>query len=215
MPCMGDRTEELRDLFESVTGTETVTERQRRARGSLLSETEPAAAIEETIEELAAIRSFETALPRSALVQVVGGFYRGDTDREIADVASQELDTAESGMEAEAVDADTIARARLDLHLVREAERPDDAVTPHLREIEEGTETVASVADRLDRAESTIRHWLAVRETQAERRRVADRYRQAFESALGDRDIADRLTASLEETGLDESLEDQEVDVDL
>lgn len=212
---MGDRTEELRDLFESVTGTETVTERQRRARGSLTSEADPAAAIASTIEDMQSAHAFETPLPRSALVAVVEGFYSGDTDREIAAALEQYADTDESGIAAGDVDPETVARARLALHLVREAERPDETVTTHLREIEDGTETVASVADRLECAASTVRRWLAVRETQAERRRVADRYRQAFESALGDRDIADRLTASLEETGLDESLEDQEVDVDL
>ncbi|MDZ7849972.1 MAG: conditioned medium-induced protein 4 [Halodesulfurarchaeum sp.] len=212
---MGDRTEELRELFESVTGTESVTERQRRGRGSLTSEREPFEAIAATIEEMAAARDFETELPTSSLVQVVAGFYRGDTDQEIAEALEAELDGTPSGIEAGDPDADTVARARLDLHLVREAERPDETVTALLFEIEDGTETVASVADRLDRAESTVQRWLAVRETQAERRRVADRYRQAFESALGDRDIADRLTAGLEETGLDESLEDQEVDVDM
>lgn len=215
MPCMGNRTEELRDLFESVTGTETVTERQRRDRGSLTSETEPAEAIAETIEEMNAAGSFETQLPNPLCVQVVERFYCGETDREIAEALEAERDSTRSGIEAGDLDADTVARARLDLHLVREAERPDENVTTHLREIEDGTATVASVADRLDRTESTVQRWLAVRETQAERRRVADRYRQAFESALGDRDIADRLTASLEQTGLEESLEDQEVDVDL
>ncbi|MFB6086368.1 MAG: hypothetical protein ABEJ84_06130 [Halodesulfurarchaeum sp.] len=212
---MPDRTEKLRDLFESVTGTETVTERQRQAHGSLGSETEPVAAIADTIEEMATALSFETALPRSALLRVVQGYYRGQTDGELAEAIRRELDPVEPGPDPDAIDEKTIARARLDLHLVREDERPGEAAVPHLRDVEEGTETVSTVAERLDRTESTVRHWLAVRETQAERRRVADRYRQAFESALGDRDIADRLTASLEETGLEESLEDQEVDVDL
>lgn len=212
---MGDRTEELRDLFESVTGSETVTERQRRGRGSLTSDTEPSEAIAETIDAMEAALSFETHLPKGVLVMVVERFYQGDTDQEIAEAVQAERDSTESGIEADEFDPETVARARLDLHLVREAERPDEAATTHLREIEDETATAAAVADRLDRTESTVRRWLAIRETQAERRRVADRYRQAFESALGDRDIADRLTASLEQTGLEESLEDQEVDVDM
>ena len=209
---MDDRTEELRDLFESVTGTGTVTERQERGRGSLAQGTEPAAAIEATIEDLRSSLSVETGLPTEALVSVVEGFYAGQTDAELAAAVDAEIDGAES--EPDPIDPETIGRARLDMHLVREAERPPEDTISALREIETGAKTVQSVAAALDRPESTVERWLAVRETQAERRRVADRFRQAFESALGDRDIADRLTASLEATGLDESLADQEVDVD-
>lgn len=211
---MDERTEELRDLFESVTGTERVTERQRRPRGSLTGDTDPAA-IADTIETMRAGLSFETSLPTEALVRVVERFYRGDTDREIGGTLESEAKTGDLELGDAPVDPAAIAQARLDLHLVRESERPGAEPTRRLREIEAGTEPISPVASQLDVAESTVRHWLAVRETQAERRRVADRYRQAFEGVLEDRDIADRLTASLEETGLDGVVEDQEVDVDL
>jgi hypothetical protein len=216
---MDERTEELRDLFESVTGTGTVTERQDESRGSLATDTDPKAAIEATIEDLRSSLSVETPFSTPALVTIVEGFYAGQTDAELAAAVEAErdagtADSADPGPD-DSVEEATVARARLDLHLVREADRPDEDAISTLREVEAGAESVRSAAATLDRPESTIERWLAVRETQAERRRVADRYRQAFESALSDRDIADRLTGSLEATGLDESLADQEVDVDL
>ncbi len=212
---MDERTDELRDLFESVTGTETVTERQRRSRGSLTSETDPKEAIEAEVEAMRSALSFETDLPTGALVTVVQGFYQGDTDAEISAAVEGQTDTEGRETAKESVDSGEISQARLDLHLVRESERPGAETTRRLREIEDGAETVSSVAAELDCSEAAVRRWLAVREAQAERRRVADRYRQAFESALEDRDIADRLTSSLEETGLEGAVEDQEVDVDM
>jgi hypothetical protein len=198
---MGDRTEELRELFESVTGTETVTERQAASRGTLASSEEVREALEAAVERMRENLVFETALSTAQLATVVEGFYDGATDAEIA----ASLD----------VPAETVARARLDLHLVRADERPPESAIDRLKAIEADAETVPAVAAALDQSESTVRRWLAVRATQAERRQVADRYRQAFESALGDQDIAERLTASLEETGMDEVVADQEVDVDM
>jgi hypothetical protein len=203
---MGDRTEELRDLFESVTGTESVTERQRRPRGSLGSETNPRKALEAEIEAMGEARGFETDLQTDALAMIVEHFYDGADDAEIAQVLTDQYAD---------VDKSTVVQARLDLHLVRESERPDSAAVSVLEAVSDGTVPVAEAANTLDVTVPTVRHWLRVRETQIDRRQVADRYRQAFETILQDRDIAERLTASLEETGLDEAVADQEVDVDM
>ncbi|MGM0372758.1 MAG: conditioned medium-induced protein 4 [Halobacteriota archaeon] len=164
---MGDRTSELRDLFESVTGTETVTERQQDTRGTLRSEQDVRAALIEAIEDMREALEFETELSTARLATVVEAYYAGHSDAEIA-------------VELDDVSEATVRIARYDLHLQRSADP------------EERSQAV-----------------------RAERRRVADRYRQAFESILEDQDIADRLTSSLETTGLDESLADQEVDVDM
>ncbi|MDR5656087.1 conditioned medium-induced protein 4 [Halodesulfurarchaeum sp. HSR-GB] len=164
---MGDRTSELRDLFESVTGTETVTERQQDTRGTLGSEQDVRAALIEAIEDMREALEFETGCATAQLATIVEGYYAGRSD---AEIAAEHEDLSEAA----------VTTARYDLHLQRSTD-PDERSQ-------------------------------AVR---AERRRVADRYRQAFESILEDRDIADRLTSSLEETGLDESLADQEVDVDM
>lgn len=204
---MGDRTEELRDLFESVTGTETVTERQRRPRGSLRSESDERAALEAAIERMRSALSFETALPSTALATIVEHFYAGASDAEIA----TRLDATEDDVDGE---ASTVAAARLDLHLVRESDRPDPETASVLEAVPE-EQTVAEAATTLDVPTSTVEQLLRVKETQIERRQVADRYRQAFETILQDRDIAERLTASLEETGLEGAVADQEVDVDM
>ncbi|MFB6109251.1 MAG: conditioned medium-induced protein 4 [Halodesulfurarchaeum sp.] len=199
---MADRTDELRELFESVTGTETVTEPQADTHGTLATDRDGLAALEAEIDRMRERLDFETPLSTSQLARVVQRFYAGAGDAEIA----ADLETA----------PEAVRRARLDLHLVRDGERPPDSATDQLRAVEAGAKTVAAVAEQLDRSAETVRRWLAVRATQTERRRVADRYRQSFESLLADQgEIAERLTASLEETGMGEVLADQEVDVDM
>lgn len=198
---MPDRTEDLRELFESVTGTGTVTERQQVDRGTLESDRDVREALREEIQEMHAALGFETDLPIVQLVTVLEGFYDGLDDS----VVAERLET----------DAETVREARLALHLDRRDERPPEAATSSLVAVESEERSVEAVADRLDRSPETIARWLAVRATRRERRRVADRYRQSFESILADRDIADRLTTTLQETGLEDALEDQEVDVDL
>lgn len=203
---MGDHTRELRDLFESVTGTETVTERQQEGKGTLAETGGGDAALEAAIDSMREKRSFETALPTAALATIVERFYEGDSDAAIAE-------TIEAGDGP--IDPSTVAAARLDLHLVRDADRPPAEFRSALEAIESGTTSIDSVAARLDTSAAQVKQYLAVRETQAERRQVADRYRQQFESLVADGDLGERLTASLEATGLDEAVADQEVDVDL
>jgi hypothetical protein len=203
---MADRREELQELFESVTGTDAVTERQRHDRGTLSGGGDGRPGLLETIEELRSTLEVESDLSTAALATIVEGFYDGDADREIAQTVSAAHET---------VTAREVAEARLDLHLDRDEERPPEAATEALADVEAGEATVNETATVLDRPAATVRRWLAVRRCLAERRRVADRYRQAFEDHLADREIADRLTASLEDTGLEGAVADQEVDVDL
>jgi hypothetical protein len=204
---MGERTDELRDLFESVTGTTEVTERQRRSRGTLSPDRETRAALAAEIEQMQAELAFDSTLPVPALTTLLEAFYDGQDDEAIAETVTEAHDVT--------LDATTVATARLDLHLVRDDERPPDPLEADLAALSDGETDVASVAAAHDVASETVERWLAVRETMAERRRVADRYRQAVESQLADRDLAERLTASLEETGLDGAVADQEVDVDM
>jgi hypothetical protein len=207
MGNMGERTDELRDLFESVTGTTEVTERQRRPRGTLSADRETRAALAGEIEQMQGELAFEVDLSVPALTTLLEAFYDGQDDATIAETVTEAHDVA--------LDGDTVARARLDLHLVRNDERPPSALDEDLAALSRGETEVESLTAAHDVAPETVERWLAVRETIAERRRVADRYRQAFESQLADRDLAERLTASLEETGLDGAVADQEVDLDM
>ncbi len=204
---MGERTDELRDLFESVTGTTEVTERQRRPRGTLSADRETRAALAAEIEQMQGELGFEIDLPVPALTTLLEGFYDGQDDAAIAETVTEAHDVT--------LDRAAVVRARLDLHLVRNEERPPSAAEADLGALAREETDVESVAGAHDVAPETVERWLAVRETMAERRRVADRYRQAFESQLADRDLAERLTASLEETGLDGAVADQEVDLDM
>ena len=205
---MDDKTEELRDIFLSVSDSETVTERQEGGRGSLRSDEAVRADLRAAIERMGEDLGFETPLPVAALVTIVEQYYDGASDAEIAG----EIDDAlPDGVDPESA----VARARLDLHIVREEDRDRPVSLDRLDELRAEDRSVDTLAAEFDASTDEIRFACAVLDTEHERRRVADRYREAFEDALQDRDLAERLTSSLEETGLEEATADQEVDVDM
>jgi len=113
---MDDKTAELRDIFLDATdGEGTVTERQAERRGSLVDVDDPEAVDKRVRDLVAAMRErddFDTDLDADAYVALIRGFYDGDDDDTLAD-------RLETGRE-------TVVRARLDCHLVRE----DDDETP-------------------------------------------------------------------------------------
>jgi DNA-binding CsgD family transcriptional regulator len=198
---MDEKTEELRDIFMDVTDESTVTESQEESHGSLSSE----AAIDERLEDVVGRMrdryDFGTTLSDEDLVTVVRRFYAGDSDAEIA----RELGDASLGK--------TVARARIDLHLLRDAdtEAPFDVDT--LRELLDADASTAECADELDASESTVRRYRRVVEVEQERRTVNDRFRNEFENILQDGDLSDRLTEGVQEDGLDDATEGMETNV--
>lgn len=200
---MDEKTAELRDIFLSVAEEETVTERQERGRGSLVTAGDVREKLGAVIEGMAEDLEFETDLSVPDLVTVVEQYYEGASDADIA---------AELG---EDVSPEAVRRARLDLHIVRDRDRDAPFPVEDLRELLDAGEPIGSIADELGVSESTVRRYRRVVATERERRRVADRYRGEFEDILRDRDLASRLTSSLRETGLEEATEGQEVDVDM
>lgn len=200
---MDEKTEKLRDIFRSVTGEDTVTERQAADRGSLENAGDERAALRSVVEDMREALDFETSFSTDELVMVVERFYEGDSDPEIAQRLGEDVVTRD------------IQRARLDLHLVRDGDTDTPFDLDRLANLLDADTSVAAIGDDLDASGSTVRLYSRVLEAQRERRRVADRYRQEFETALRDRDLAERLTSSLQETGLEGATEDQEVDVDL
>ncbi|WP_254864397.1 conditioned medium-induced protein 4 [Halovivax gelatinilyticus] len=193
---MDEKTEELREIFTSVTDEETVTESQEAGRGSLEKD-------DRTIEERVAgvvgqMReryAFDTALTDEELVSVVHRFYEDESDGAIA----ADLGVAE----------DEIFEARMALHLVRSAELPDlDLVT--LREREDGDEMLA---DEFDVTVEEIRRYRELARAQAESRAANDRYRDEFESLLSDSDLTSRMAADVREDGLEDATEGMETDV--
>jgi len=195
---MDEKTEELRDIFVSVSGEETVTERQREVRGSLTDERgEDALA-----EVVAAVREryeFRTDLDDAELTTVAAEFYDGADDAEIAAALS--------------IPRRTAFRARMDLHLVTDedldpafdadaaADRLDDGDSPE------------AVAEALDTNTDAVRRFALARETRNRSLRANGRFRDRFDEALADADLAGRLTERVLDDGLDEATEGMETDV--
>ena len=199
---MDEKTEQLRDIFLSVSDEDTVTERQEQGHGSLAQGGDVREGLASVVEEMQTSLDFETALSIDQLVTVVDRYYQGATDEEIAGELGDEVSPQD------------VFEARLDLHIVRDSDQEAPFDRDRLRELRDEDVSTAAMADQLDASQPDVRRHLRVIDTQEERRRVADRYREAFEDVLQDRELAERLTSSLQETGLEEATEGQEVDVD-
>ncbi|AQL42535.1 hypothetical protein BV210_07345 [Halorientalis sp. IM1011] len=199
---MDDKTEELRDIFVDVTDEETVTESQAEGPGSLTDADDEAvtARIEAVVERMADRYDFSTALDTDALVAIVRGFYDGDDDERLAD----EVD----------LDPDTVFRARMDLHLLDDADTdfPFDLSIIRDARSEGDDPDPAALADELDADSETVERALAVIDAQAEIRRVSGRFQSEFEDAIPDAALSIRLTESAQEDGLEEAAEDIETD---
>ena len=196
---MDEKTEELRDIFMEVSEEETVTERQDDDRGSLTEGGDDTARIADVITEMRDRYEFSTELADDELVRVVRGYFRGVPDAAIAD----ELGVAR----------DTVVRARLDLHLLRDRDTEAPIELSTLREqLDEGA-TTADVADALGVSDSTVRRYRRVLDAQAESRRVSERFRSEFADAVPDADLSRRMTDEATEDGLDDATEGMETNV--
>ena len=198
---MDEKTEELRDIFMDVTDESTVTERQEETHGSLSSETDVAERLADVVGRMRDRYDFGTSLTDEQLVTVVRRFYAGDSDAEIA----RELGDASLGK--------TVSRARIDLHLVRDADTDAPFDLADLRRLLADGKTAAECAETLDVSESTVRRYRRVVEVQEERRTVNDRYRDEFENLLQDRELSDRMTEEVRNDGLDDATEGMETNV--
>ncbi|MFB6102780.1 MAG: conditioned medium-induced protein 4 [Haloplanus sp.] len=196
---MDEKTAELRDIFLDATGEEAVTEHRTESRGSLADTDDPErvdARLRELVTTMRERYEFETDLDTGASVRLIRGFYDGRDDEELA----EELD----------VDAETVVQARLDLHLVREADRDTDAFETIRARIDADEEPVA--AD-LDCDAETVARARRVVEAEREATRANDRFRDAFAELLTDDDLTGRLASDSREDGLGEATEDIETNV--
>ncbi|MFC4450588.1 MULTISPECIES: conditioned medium-induced protein 4 [Halorussus] len=198
---MDEKTEELRDIFMDVTDESTVTEQQEETHGSLSSEAAVEERLEEVISRMRDHYDFGTTLSDEELVTVVRGFYAGDSDAEIA----RELGDASLGK--------TVSRARIDLHLIRDADEDAPFDLDDLRDLLDADASTGECAEELDVSESTVRRYRRVVEAQQERRTVNDRFRNEFENVLQDRELSDRMTEGVQEDGLDDATEGMETNV--
>jgi len=201
---MDDRTEHLRDVFRDVTGEETVTERQAASRGSLLQE-DDTDRLRDILADMREYFDFETHLDDTALCTVVELFYGGAGDAAIA--------------EALDVDEETVFRARVDLHLLRD----DDADPRLLAAVRRDADTEACAdADgpgdanaRVDADPVALERARQVAAAQSEASRVSDRFRLTFEDVLAETGLDEHLTADARADGLREAAEDIETTLEI
>jgi hypothetical protein len=197
---MDEKTRQLRDIFMDVAEEATVTERQEESRGSLATDERVDERLLEVVEAMRERFEFRSDLSDDALVTMVRRFYEGDSDAEIA----SDLDDA---------DPEAVARARVDLHLVTEADLDAPFDLDALRDGIDAGRSTAEIAGDLDASESTVGRYRHVLETERARKLVNDRYREEFERLLADRDLEERLTGRTRETGLEDATEGMESNV--
>ncbi|MFW6382497.1 MAG: conditioned medium-induced protein 4 [Haloferacaceae archaeon] len=229
---MDDKTAELRDLFVETTGEEGVTEQQADGRGSLSDgDTDPDAVAErlsELVGEMVDRYDFDSDLPESDLCRVVRAFFDPETDGAGTESWSAEADAAVAASLSAEADAEAVFRARMDLHLVSDADR--NAPFPYARlralvsEATSGDDTggdatpddealAAALPDDAD--PETVRRYRRVAEADLASRRVNHRYRDALADLLTDAALSTRLAADARRDGLEEATEDIETDVSL
>lgn len=196
---MDEKTEELRDIFLEVADEETVTESQSDERGTLRGGGDIEEQLRDVISEMDDRFEIETSLDESDLVELVRGFYDGDSDTALAD----RLDVSRR----------TVVRARVQLHLIRDRDRAAPFDVDEAIRLREGGATMKELATRYEASESTIRRYLRVKEMDQRSRQVNQRYRTMFDSIIGDSDIATRLTEDVHEDGLEDATEGMESNV--
>lgn len=197
---MNEKTEELRDIFTNVTdGEETVTESQTATRGSLEKDERTIdERLENVITQMRERYAFETPLTNEELMRVAKGFYDDVSDDDLA----SELE----------VSSEDVFDARLSLHLVDEADAPDvDLASIRERDIDD----LDALADDHDVDEDRLRRAHRVAAAQDESRAANDRYRDEFDSILGDSELTERIASDVREDGLEDATEGMETDVSL
>ncbi|AHG00672.1 hypothetical protein HALLA_19650 [Halostagnicola larsenii XH-48] len=198
---MNEKTEELRDIFTNVTdGEETVTESQTATRGSLEKDERTIdERLENVIAQMRERYAFETTLTDEELIRVAKGFYDDVSDEDLA----SELE----------VSSEDVFDARLSLHLVEsEADAPDIDLAA-IRERDAAD--LDALADEFDASEPQIRRARRVAAAQDESRAANDRYRDEFDSILGDSELTERIASDVREDGLEDATEGMETDVSL
>lgn len=197
---MDEKTEELRDLFLDVADDGTVTEQQEETPGSLTDEPPEDERLEDVIDRMEERYEFETDWDGEEYRRLIREFFDDASD---ADIAS-ELDT----------DEESVTRARMDLHLLRESDTEFPFELREFRRLraEEGD---ADLATELDTDEGTIGRALDVVDTQDEARTANDRFRDEFEEIVTDGDLSSQLARDAREDGLEEATEGMENDLSM
>ncbi|MGM0606682.1 MAG: conditioned medium-induced protein 4 [Halobacteriota archaeon] len=197
---MDEKTAELREIFLDATGADTVTESQAESPGSLTHES---ADVDDRIEELIGTMreryEFDTDLDAAVLDSIVRGFFEDRSDEELA--AALDLP------------ADVVFDARMDVHLVSEADRDAPFPIDRLRRLVVEGRSIDERKARLDVDGETVERYSRVVAADLESTRANDRFRDEFRALLTDFEIEGPLARDAREDGLREATEDIETDV--
>jgi hypothetical protein len=196
---MDEKTEELRELFVDVTDAETVTEQQENPRGSIADDGSDDDRLGDIVARMREEFGFDTSLSDDDLITVVKGFYGGDSDTTIA----EELD----------VTRETVFRARLDLHLIRDRDANAPFDLAELRDLLAEDASTGDIAEALDVSPDTVRRYRGVLRAREEARSVSERFRSEFEDVVADADLTARLTTDMKEDGLKDATDGMETNV--
>jgi len=199
---MNDKTEELRDIFLDVTDEETVTESQEELRGSVAGSEGSGERLGDVIGEMHEKFAFETALSTEQLERLVRLFYDDYDDEEVGEELS--------------ISPETVFRARMDLHLVRNDDPPGATVDEETWETArtQPDADAAALAEQTGLDGDTAERVRAVIAANNRSRRVSHRFRTAFEESVTDAELTEQFAAETDRDGLDDATEDAEVDVD-
>ena len=194
---MDQKTEELRDIFMTVADDETVTERQEESPGTLTGEQSVDDRLDALISRMRERYRFRTDCDAETLRSIARSFYADEPDEAIG----EQLDE----------DPETVFTARLDLHLVSDDDHHPDLPSEELRRLSADDPDVSELADRFDISADIIERALKVAEAEGEMRRSSYRFRDEFDSLLGDGDVAEQLPGEVTDDGLDDATEGLEV----
>jgi hypothetical protein len=142
---------------------------------------------------------FETDLDDGALVTLVRAVYADESDAEIADRLG--------------VSPETVVDARLDVHLVRDADREGPVAFDRLRRLVAEGATLEACVEEFDADRDTLARLRRVALADRESTRANDRFRDEFEELLTDAALSTQHAKDAHEDGLEEATEDMETDV--
>ena len=197
---MDEKTSELRDIFVDTTGEEIVTERQADPRGSITENEDPdrvRAEIDDLVETMRERYDFRTDLDTESYRRLVRGFHDGENDEGLAEMLS--------------LSVEQVVDARMDLHLVCDADRDVPNFEAIRDRIVDGAANDAIAGDNGTAA--TVAHVRRVVESEREATRANGRFRDAFAELLTDTDLTGRLASESRKDGLKEATEDIETNV--
>jgi len=190
---MGDKTEQLKELFLKVSKSTKVVEKQAIQHGDLKGSSEIERVLQGVVLEMVERYNIQTKLAPDQLAAVVRHFYKGLSDTEIAEeLGDRALNK-------------TVSRARIKLHLFRESDlKPPFDEKEFMQQAEAGC-SVKEMSERLSVAPSTISEYKNIFECRGAAKR--DGYTKRFEEILSDQEVSEKMVSHISKDGLQDTMD--------